>query len=559
MSSRFRGSALAVLVSGSLVFALACSGGGKPSVPSDDSTSSSSASPGVTPSASNGGSKSGGSTSGQLRLLGSDPVTLDPALLGDSNSAGYAVEIFSGLVGLDKDLKIIPDLAESWDTSSDGTVYTFHLRKNAMFQDGTPVTATNVKYSLERTAKLGRTTSETAEAYLGDIVGVSNVIANKSDTISGVEVVDANTLKITIDASKPYFLAKLSYPTAYVVEKKQVDADPQAWWKKPIGTGPYKLAAWDVNQRIELQANPNYVLGAPSIKDIVYNLAGGSSLTQYENGDIDVSGVGLDDLARAQDKRDPLSKDYTSAPTLSMSYLAFNNQVKPFDDPNVRLAFALAIDKKQITKTVFKDALPPANSLMMPGLPGYDSSANAQPFNVKKAKDLLAQSKYKDAKGLGPITLTEIGGGATASDDNQAIVEMLKKNLGVDVQIEESEEGAFYDDLDQHKLQMWALGWSMDYPDPEDIIDLLFNSKSRQNIFGYANPKVDALTVQARTETDVTKRLQLYDQAEQLIMTDAAVIPMYFGDDHYVVKPYVQNFVPGPIQIPFLKDVNIKH
>jgi ABC-type oligopeptide transport system substrate-binding subunit len=151
-----------------------------------------------------------------------------------------------------------------------------------------------------------------------------------------------------------------------------------------------------------------------------------------------------------------------------------------------------------------------------------------------------------------------MGGGATASFDTQAILEMLKQNLGVDVSIAQSEAASFFDDLDRGKLQMFSIGWIMDYPDPEDIIDLLFHSRSRQNNTGYSNPEVDALVEQARTETDVTKRLQLYQQAEAIILQDSPWIPMFFGKDHFVVKPYVKGWTSVPIVIPFLRYIKIE-
>src|SRR4051812_45475068 len=249
-----------------------------------------------------GGSSSGGSAKGDLRLVGSDPLTMDPAQASDSGSAGYIVEIFGGLVTLDQNLKIVPDLAESWDVTNDGKTYTFKIRKNAKFHDGRAVTADDFKYSFDRAAKLGQTTSTTAEAYLGDIVGARDVIRGKGDSISGVKVVDANTLQINIDASKAYFLAKMTYPTAFVVDKKQVEGDPKNWTRKPNGTGPYKLVLWRLNERIQLEANPDYHLGAPLTKRITFNLAGGSSLTQYENNEIDESFITATDIERVQSK-----------------------------------------------------------------------------------------------------------------------------------------------------------------------------------------------------------------------------------------------------------------
>jgi ABC-type transport system substrate-binding protein len=545
MKYSLRGLISLAVATGVLLFVMSCGGGDKGGSDGGDP---------LNPSNQGGTSRS----AGDLSLLGGDPITLDPALAGDAGSAGYIVELFGGLVTLDKDLKVQPDLAESWEISPDGKVYTFKLRKNALFHDGKPVTAEDVKYSLERTAKLGQSVSTTADAYLGDIVGARDVTRGRADTISGLKVIDSGTLQITIDAPKSYFLAKLTYPTAFVVDKAQVESNPRNWTRKPNGTGPYKMVEWRLNERIILAANDRYHLGAPAVKRVVYNLAGGSSLTQYENGEIDVSGIGIADIERVQSSRDPLNKEYVSGPNLSLSYIGFSTKTPPFDDPKVRQAFAAAIDREQLGRVVMKNMLPVANSIMMPGLPGYNRDAKAIPFDPARAKQLLAESKYKDARGLGNVTLSEMGGGATASFDTQAILEMLKQNLGVDVSIAQSEAASFFDDLDRGKLQMFSIGWIMDYPDPEDIIDLLFHSRSRQNNTGYSNPEVDALVEQARTETDVTKRLQLYQQAEAIILQDSPWIPMFFGKDHFVVKPYVKGWTSVPIVIPFLRYIKIE-
>ena len=165
------------------------------------------------------------------------------------------------------------------------------------------------------------------------------------------------------------------------------------------------------------------------------------------------------------------------------------------------------------------------------------------------------ESKY--AGNLGKITLTIVGSGATSGDDTQAIVEMWKQNLGVDVQIQQTEDAVFFQDLDKGDYQMFAAGWVMDYPDPEDILDILFYSTSRQNSTRYSNPAVDSLLEQARVEQDATRRMALYQQAEQLILNDAPWIPLYNGRDHVLVKPYVKGYLLPPLVMPSLRYVSI--
>jgi ABC-type transport system substrate-binding protein len=556
MTSNPRGFWFRIIIVGVAAFMMACGG--------DDNGGSGDP---LNPNGS--GSNPGAGVDADLRLVGGDPITLDPALAGDEGSASYIVELFGGLVTIDRNLAIVPDLAEAMPqvvTNADGTqTYTFKIRRDAQFHDGRPVTAEDVSYSLNRTARLGgardlkagETPSATAEAYLGDIVGVRDYIRGRRDDIPGIKVVDSSTISITIDAPKAYFLAKLTYPTAFVVDKQQVEANSRNWTRKPNGTGPFKMVEWRLNERIVLEANKRYHLGAPQVNRVLFLLAGGSVLTQYENNELDVAGISTLDIERVQSPRDPLNTEYKTGPQLSIGYIGFNVKTPPFDDPKVRQAFAMSIDREQIARVVLKNMAPVANSIMMPGLPGYNQQAQTLAFDPARAKQLLAESKYGSAAGLGTVTITEIGGGANAGVATQAILEMWRNNLGVEVSIAQTEAASFFEDLDRGRLQMFDIGWIMDYPDPEDIIDLLFHSSSRQNTTGYANPHVDALVVQARTEQDQTKRLQLYQQAEQLIIQDAPWIPLFFGKDHYVVKPNVKGYDPIPIVVPRLRYITV--
>ncbi|MGA2285450.1 MAG: peptide ABC transporter substrate-binding protein [Dehalococcoidia bacterium] len=538
--------AVAALLSGiALVATTGCGGGGGNSSQSTDNGTSS-------PSSASGPS---GST---LRLTGTDPLTLDPAIATDAVSAGYIVEIFGGLVTLDKDLKVQPDIAKSWDISSDGTVYTFHLRNDVVFQQtGRQVTAADFKYSMERAADPA-TASTVADAYLGDIVGVKDMLNNGAKSISGIEVVDDFTLRITIDAAKPYFIDKMACPTAFVVDRTQIEADPKNWSEKPNGTGPFQVKDWKLGESLTLEANPNYHLGVPAVKTVQFLLSGGSELTMYQDDEVDVAGISATDIDRVRDPSDPLHSEYQQANEMSIGYIGFNVQKAPFDDIKVRQAFALAIDRQKIVDVVLKDMVAVATGVMPPGVPGYTSTVTPQQYDPAQAKQLLSESKYGGASGLPQITITEVGAGASAGNDVQAIVEMWRQNLGVDVQIQQTEQATFWQDLDKGQYQMFTVGWVMDYPDPEDVLDLLFYSQSHQNSSHYSNPDVDKLLLQARTEPDTTKRMALYQQAEQIIVGDMPWIPLYNPQDNVVVKPYVKNFSLPPIVMPYLRYVTIE-
>lgn len=507
----------------------------------------------------------------ELRLSGGDPITLDPALTTDATSAGYIVEIFGGLVTLDEDLNLVADLAAEIPTSEnggvvdnpDGTVtYTFHLRDDALFHDRRPVTAEDVKYSLERAAA-PETGSVVAETYLEDIVGARDMTRGRADEISGIEVVDDLTLRITIDSPKPYFLYKLTYPTAFVVDRRQVESDPRNWTfpkgsRIPNGTGPYKLTKWDLGERIVLEANEHYHLGVPKVKKVEFLLAGGSVLTMYENGDVDVAGVGVDDIERILEPTDPLHAEYVSGERLAVDYIGFNTDAPPFDDPKVRQAFAQAIDREKIVEVILKGVIPVASGVVPTGIKGYESPARTFEYDPEGAQQLLAESKYGGPEDLPLITLAESGGGATVGPTAEAIVEMWRQNLGVDVEIQQAEAATFYSDIDEGRYQMFHIGWILDYPDPQNVLDILFYSKSRQNSTRYSNPEVDALLEQAGTEADQEKRFQLYYEAEQMIVEDAPCAPLFFDRTHALVKPYVKNYLFPAIIVPQLRYISVE-
>lgn len=492
--------------------------------------------------------------SGELRIRGDDPLVLDPAVAQDAGSAFYIVEIFSGLVRLDKNLQVQPDIAERWEVSNEGKTYTFFLNRRATFHDGRPVTAEDVKYSWERALSPG-TASIVSENFLGDIVGARDVSRGRAEEISGVRIIDPTTIEVTIDAPKQYFLYKLTYPTAFIVDQRQITANPRRWSQKPNGTGPYMLEEWRLGEQIVLQAYERHHLGPPSLKTVRVGLSGGSALIEYEDGDIDITGIGLDDLARVQDPNDELHDEYVQVPRMSIDYIGFNANVPPFDDEKVRQAFSLAVDREKIAEVILQGAIPVANGILMPGLPGYTEDMKTYPYDPERARQLLSESRY--ANDMPEITLAESGAGGTVGPTTEAIIQYWQDELGVTVEIQQAESGTFFSDIDQGRYQMFHIGWIMDYPDPEDILDILFHSESRQNNTRYSNGEVDALLEQARVEPDTEARIALYQQVERMLLEDAAWMPLFYDVAHLLIKPYVENYTLPPIVVERFRDVQV--
>jgi oligopeptide transport system substrate-binding protein len=501
-------------------------------------------------------SPSAPSGNGVLNLSDIDPITLDPALAAEIQSSQYIMQIFSGLAQMDDKQQPAPDVAQSWDVSQDGMTYTFHLRHDVKFQDGKPLTAGDFKYSWERAANPA-TNSLTAGTYLGDIVGVKEMLAGKANSISGVKAVDDYTLQVTIDSPKSYFLSKMTYPTSFVVDSKTVVSGSNWWRTKPNGTGPFKLGSWTQNKSLTLQRNTLYYGTPPQLSQVNYQYYSGLPMDLYETGQVDATGVSVDYLDKVTDKAGPFASQLAITPEYSFSYIGFNCAQPPFDDPNIRKAFSLAIDKDKLVSLVFRNTVQKADGILPPGMPGYNSNLSGISFDVAQAQALIKASKYGDVSKLPPITLTTSGYGGTVGSYLQALVYQWKQNLGVDVKVRQLEPDRYLYNLKSELDQMFDMGWVADYPHPQDFLDILFSTGADNNYGGYSNAQADSLIQQANRTLDQGQSFPLYQQAEQIIVNDAGCLPLFFGKNYTLSKPYIKGYVASPIGINFLKNVSV--
>ena len=491
-----------------------------------------------------------------LNLYGIDPLTLDPAISSEMTSHQYIMQLFSGLVCLDAHLKPAPDIARKWQVSNNDRTYTFYLRHDVRFHNGRQVKAEDFKYSWQRACDPD-TRSHTAATYLGDIVGVKEVLAGKTKEISGVRVIDDYTLQVTIDAPKSYFLSKLTYPTAFVVDKANVESGSQ-WWRKPNGTGPFKLRQWEENSWLVLERNELYYDGLAKVNFVVFQLWGGVPMNMYETGKIDVTDIGIDYIDKVTDKASPFHQDLAVVPELSFYYIGFNTTKPPFDDVNIRRAFSQAIDKDKLVSLVFRDMVQRANGILPPGLPGFNKDLSRLNYDVNKARELIATSSYGDVSQLPPITITTIGWGGLISPGLEAIIEEWRNNLGVEVTVRQLEPQRFLYHLRQEKDEMFDMGWIADYPHPQDFLDVLFHSGADNNYGEYSNPEIDALLEMAGIEPDNRLSLALYQQAEQKLVDDAACLPLWFGKNYILTKPYIKGYKLTPLGLAILNKVSVE-
>ena len=483
-----------------------------------------------------------------LNLYGIDPITLDPAVSGEMTSHEYIQQIFGGLVCLDDSLEPAPDIAQRWEVSADGRTYTFYLRRDVKFHDGRKVKAEDFKFSWERACNPD-TGSLTAATYLGDIIGVKEVLAGQAGEISGVRVIDDYTLQVTIDAPKSYFLSKLTYPTAFVVDRANAESGRE-WWRQPNGTGPFKLKEWEEENLLVLEKNKHYYGEKAEVGSVVFQLWGGVPMNMYETGEIDVAGVSLIYIDKVTDKAGPFYQELQVVPELSFSYIGFNATRPPFDDVNLRRAFSQAIDKDKLVSLVFRDMVQRADGILPPGMPGFNEDLSGLYFDMNRAKELIATSRYGSVAGLPPITITTMGWGGFISSGLEAIIQEWRQNLGVEVEVRQLEPQRFLYHIKEEKDDMYYLGWVADYPHPQDFLDILFHTGADNNAGEYSNPEVDALLERANVELDYDLSMALYQQAEQKLVNDAACIPLWFGRNYVLVKPYVSGYELNPMALP---------
>lgn len=491
-----------------------------------------------------------------LVLLDSGPSTLDPAGVRESRSLSYVVQIFSGLVTFDRNMDLVPDIAESWETDNTGTVYTFHLRSGVTFQDGKAVTAADFKYSWERACN-PVTNSQTASIYLNDIVGANEMLAGEAQEIAGVEVLDDYMLRVTIDQPKAYFLSKLAQPVAFVVDSANVGSGKE-WWRKPNGTGPFKLSGWESGKLLLLERNELYYREQAKVSYVAFVLSGGNPMQMYETDQIDVAVVSIYDLERVTDVTNPLHTQLAIFPEYSITYLGFNTTKAPFNDSRVRQAFCRAVDKGRVASQVLMGSVDVASGIVPSGMIGYDKSFAVLSYDPAAAKDLLVQAGYGAAGSFPKVVVNLPGSGGYVPAHLTAVCYQWKENLGVEVEIRQLDPDGYFDRLSEEKDDIFFFGWSADYPDPQDFLDVLFRSGSVNNAGGYVDAAYDELLNRAAVEPDEGARANLYRQAEvKLVAEDAACLPLWFGKSYILVKSHVAGYAISPLGIPMLTNVSV--
>ena len=510
--------------------------------------------------------------------LHNEPDSIDPGITDNTFAIPILFNTFEGLVSYDTENNIVPADAETWEISDDGLTYTFHLREGLKWSDGTPLTAQDYVYSIKRvvTPATGAKYSYMVTDYVKgaaeyyDLLGsgtADEAAIAAAEANLGVSAPDDQTLVITLNDTVPYFLGILAMWTYAPVQQATVETNGDSWTQSPdtfICNGPFKVTEMKFGEGLTLVKNENYWDAANvKLEEVTYRyiLDMSTALSAFESGEIDgMMSVPSADLPRLKTESDALS----IWPAFGTTYYLINNNVEPLNDPLVRKALNLAIDRTALIDNVMQSTDTPALALVGPGyaVDGVDFTEGRSDFglsataNVEEAQQLLAEAGYPNGEGfptlrLGYYTDTVVKKVA------EAMQQMFKQNLNIDLEITTEDWAVYYESIQAGDYDIAAMGWGADFLNPISFLPL-FETGSTQNYTGYSNPEYDALVEQAKTEPDAQKAMELMQQAEALMMEDYPFIPVFFRSYPMMMQTYVKGWARSPLNYFYLKDAYVE-
>jgi oligopeptide transport system substrate-binding protein len=516
--------------------------------------------------------------------LGGEINTIDPNRASWSGERSVMMQVFDGLLAFKPDLSLTPMVANEIPTvanggiSADGKTYTINIKPNVTWSDGQQVTANDFEFSIKRMLNPDLA-SEYASFYFA-IVGAEDYYSAVDKTEAektalrdavGVSAKDDVTLEINLIDPLPTFVQLLALWPVYPVRQDMVEQHGDAWAQPDssgampyyIGNGPFILKEWVQQDHYTFVPNPNYWGNKPRLTQIIFKeiTDANVALAAYKNNELDQSGVpGGTEKSTMEDP--VLSKDIVRYPQLTTYAFQFNVTKPPFDNKLLRQALACAVDRTAYVDKVRGGVGKAALSWIPPGMPGYDADLGKEwDFNVTKAKDLLAQAGYPNAQGLPELKfqISNTGVNPTIAAFLQG---QLKDNLGIDLTVELMDPKAYSAMYNAKQFNWGFTGWGADYPDPDNWLPQLYGTNGGNNKTGYSNPAFDELSEQALKEQDNTKRLELWAQAQALVVADQPMLYVFNRETFTLKKSWVKNQITTGMdgQIAgdmFLRDVFI--
>ncbi|MJB95457.1 oligopeptide ABC transporter substrate-binding protein OppA [Salmonella enterica subsp. diarizonae] len=502
-----------------------------------------------------------------VRNNGSEVQSLDPHKIEGVPESNVNRDLFEGLLISDVEGHPSPGVAEKWE-NKDFRVWTFHLRKNAKWSDGTPVTAHDFVYSWQRLADPNTASPYASYLQYGHIANIDDIIAGKKPaTDLGVKALDDHTFEVTLSEPVPYFYKLLVHPSVSPVPKSAVEKFGDKWTQPAniVTNGAYKLKNWVVNERIVLERNPQYWDNDKTVINQVTYLPISSEVTdvnRYRSGEIDMTYNNMP-IELFQKLKKEIPNEVRVDPYLCTYYYEINNQKAPFNDVRVRTALKLALDRDIIVNKVKNQGDLPAYSYTPP----YTDGAKlvepewfkwSQEKRNEEAKKLLAEAGFTADK---PLTFDLL---YNTSDLHKklaiAVASIWKKNLGANVKLENQEWKTFLDTRHQGTFDVARAGWCADYNEPTSFLNTML-SDSSNNTAHYKSPAFDKLIADTLKVTDDATRSELYAKAEQQLDKDSAIVPVYYYVNARLVKPWVGGYTgKDPLDNIYVKNLYIiKH
>jgi oligopeptide transport system substrate-binding protein len=496
---------------------------------------------------------------------GAEPRDLDPHIITAFTDYNIIVALFEGLTVLDEATsQPAPGAAERWDISPDGLVYTFHLRREARWSNGDPVTANDFVFSIER-ALSPKLAAEYAY-MLAPLRGAEDYTAGKLTDFTqvGAKALDAHTLQLTLTQPTPYLLALAASPSWNPVHEASLRRHGDIYargtgWTRPgslVVNGAFTLEEWSPDQRIVVKKNPHHHSAATNQLErvIFFPVADiGADERAFRSGQVHITYDVLPDRLDAwrRDAPDRLRVD----PFLETLFLRFNTTRPPLDNKRVRQALARAIDREAITRTVLRGSRVPAHSLVPPNTAGYNSTASI-PSDFEAARRLLAEAGYPGGKGLPRIEI-QMNVDPINASVFEALQQMWRRELGVDAVLSQLEYRVYLDNQNTLSYGASRSRWIGDYNDPSTFTDLFIGSGGN-NDTGWASPDYDRLVARAAGEQDTTRRFALLQQAEALLLEDAVIAPIFYGTRTYLLHPDVKGWRPSLLGIHLYQKLRIE-
>lgn len=482
---------------------------------------------------------------------GQEPTSFDPPIGFDAVSWNPLNNIMEGLTRLGEDHTPQPAIAESWDVSEDGKTYTFHIRENAKWSNGDDLTASDFEFAWKRALDPELAASSAFLGYL--IEGAENYNSgNGSADDVAVKAVNEKTLEVTLTSPQAYFLNIISLPTFFPINEKVATENPE-WYADAetfVGNGPFNLTEWEHDSHFVMEKNDKY-WDADTVKIDKINWAivddTNTEYQMFETGELDSSEVPpeLSEQLYAEGKVDVVDQ-------AGVYFYRFNVNMEPFQNENIRKAFALAIDQQQIVEFVTKNHEAPAYGFVSHGL----TDANGNDFretngdllktNVEEAKALLAKGMQEEGyETLPEVTLT-YSSSETHKKIAEAIQPMLKENLGVDIKLASVESSVFASEQKELKYQFSRSSFLNDFADPINTLEG-FQSGHSMNRTGWSNAEYDKLISDAKSEADEQKRFEYLYQAEKILLEEAPIAPVHFYNQPFLQNDAVTGVVRHPV------------